>query len=151
MRHWNMMTLGWKCRTRAAPSCDIFNLGFIIFQCPLTTVHRLFLAVVRNEKFCCLLTCSLALRMLKTWPKLVGRCAAALFSVRDRRLHHVLLEPRVLPRGMRRHHVRQSQLRHDGAYIRVVCRSRARLQAGRRQIRLATHRGRDHERPQDFG
>jgi len=27
-----MMTLGWKYLTRAAPSCDIFNLGFIIFQ-----------------------------------------------------------------------------------------------------------------------
>jgi len=28
VRHWNMM-------------CDIFNLGFIIFQCPLATVHQL--------------------------------------------------------------------------------------------------------------
>jgi len=27
-----MMTLGWKYLTRAASSCDIFNLGFIIFQ-----------------------------------------------------------------------------------------------------------------------
>ena len=42
VRHWNMMTLSWKCRTRAAPSCDIFNLGFIIFQCPLTAVHHLY-------------------------------------------------------------------------------------------------------------
>jgi len=40
MRHWNMMTLGWKCCTRAVPLCDIFNL--IIFQCPLTTVHHLY-------------------------------------------------------------------------------------------------------------
>jgi len=31
-----------KCRTRAAPSCDIFSLGFIISQCPLTTVHHLY-------------------------------------------------------------------------------------------------------------
>jgi len=26
-----MMTLGWKCPTQAAPSCDIFNLGFSAF------------------------------------------------------------------------------------------------------------------------
>ena len=32
--HGNKMTLGWKCHTRAAPSCDIFNLGFVIFPCP---------------------------------------------------------------------------------------------------------------------
>jgi len=37
------LTLRWKCRTGAAPSCDIFNLGFIIFQCPLTTVHHLYI------------------------------------------------------------------------------------------------------------
>ena len=42
----NMMTLGWKCRARAAPSCDIFNLGFIIFQCPL---HWCFLTLVLNR------------------------------------------------------------------------------------------------------
>jgi len=40
--HWNMLTLGWKCHTWTAPSCDIFNLGFIIFQCLLTTVHHLY-------------------------------------------------------------------------------------------------------------
>ena len=26
-----------------SPSCDIFNFGFIIFQCPLTTVHHLYI------------------------------------------------------------------------------------------------------------
>ena len=30
-------------RSCDAPSCDIFNLGFIIFQCPLTTVHHLYI------------------------------------------------------------------------------------------------------------
>ena len=25
VRHWNMMTLGWKCRIWAAPLCDIFR------------------------------------------------------------------------------------------------------------------------------
>jgi len=36
-RSWNKeiwRTRGWKCYTRAAPSCDIFNLGFVIFSCP---------------------------------------------------------------------------------------------------------------------
>jgi len=28
--------------TKHGRSCDIFNLGFIIFQCPLTTVHHLY-------------------------------------------------------------------------------------------------------------
>ena len=39
-----MMILGWKCRTRAAP--DIFNLGSIIFGCR-TTVHHLYNVCVR--------------------------------------------------------------------------------------------------------
>ena len=32
----NRMTLGWTCHTRAAPSCDMFNLGprVVIFPCP---------------------------------------------------------------------------------------------------------------------
>ena len=34
MEHGNRTTLGWKCHTRAAPSCDIFNLGFVTFPCP---------------------------------------------------------------------------------------------------------------------
>ena len=34
MGHGNRTTLGWKCHTRAVPSCDIFNLGFVIFPCP---------------------------------------------------------------------------------------------------------------------
>ena len=32
--HGNKTTLGWKCYARAAPSCHIFNLGFVIFPCP---------------------------------------------------------------------------------------------------------------------
>jgi len=32
--HGNRTTVGWQCHTRAAPSCDIFNLRFVIFQCP---------------------------------------------------------------------------------------------------------------------
>jgi len=32
--HGNRTTLGWRCHTRAAPSCAIFNLGFVIFPCP---------------------------------------------------------------------------------------------------------------------
>ena len=43
VRHWSMMTLGWKCHTRAVPSFDIFDLGFIVFQCPLTTVRHLYI------------------------------------------------------------------------------------------------------------
>jgi len=35
-------TQGWNCRTRVEPDCDICNLGFIIFQCPLTIVHHLY-------------------------------------------------------------------------------------------------------------
>ena len=30
----NIMTLSWKCHTRAAPSYDIFKLGFVIFPRP---------------------------------------------------------------------------------------------------------------------
>jgi len=33
VRNANMMTHGWKCRTRAVSTCDIFNRGFIIFGC----------------------------------------------------------------------------------------------------------------------
>jgi len=32
--HGNRTTLGWKCHTLAAPSCDIINLGFVIYPCP---------------------------------------------------------------------------------------------------------------------
>ena len=32
-------------------TCDIFNLGFIIFQCPLTTMHHLYNEMTaRNDK-----------------------------------------------------------------------------------------------------
>ena len=34
MGHGNRTTLGWKCHTWTAPSCAIFNLGFVIFPCP---------------------------------------------------------------------------------------------------------------------
>jgi len=40
VRHWDMMTL--KMSHSGCASCDIFNLGFIIFQCPLTTVRNLY-------------------------------------------------------------------------------------------------------------
>jgi len=46
-----MMTLGYKCRTRAAPPCDIFNLGFIIFQCPLTIVYHLYIALLQDDTY----------------------------------------------------------------------------------------------------
>ena len=36
-----MTTLGWTCRTRAAPSCDMFNLGSSYFHVALTTVRHL--------------------------------------------------------------------------------------------------------------
>ena len=41
MRHGNMTTLGWTCHTRAAPSCDMFNLGSSYFHVALTTVRHL--------------------------------------------------------------------------------------------------------------
>ena len=41
MGHGNRTTLGWTCHTRAAPSCDMFNLGSSYFHVPLTTVHHL--------------------------------------------------------------------------------------------------------------
>jgi len=44
-RSWDMeimTTLGWKCHTRAAPSCDIFNPRAVIFPCP---THYLALSV----------------------------------------------------------------------------------------------------------
>ena len=43
-------TLGCKCCTRAAPSCDIFSLGFIIFQRPLAAVHHLYIVVQTCKK-----------------------------------------------------------------------------------------------------
>ena len=49
--HGNKTTLGWKCYTRAAPSCDIFNLLFVIFHVPLTTVCQL-LNVRFTQKVC---------------------------------------------------------------------------------------------------
>ena len=36
-----MTTRGWRCHTRAAPSCDIFNLRSSYFHVPLTTVRHL--------------------------------------------------------------------------------------------------------------
>ena len=36
-----MTTLGWTCHTRAAPSCDMFNLGSSYFHVALTTVRHL--------------------------------------------------------------------------------------------------------------
>jgi len=36
-----MTTLGWTCPTRAAPSCDMFNLGSSYFHVALTTVRHL--------------------------------------------------------------------------------------------------------------
>ena len=32
----------WSYDNTRAPSCDIFHLGFIMFQCPVTTVHHLY-------------------------------------------------------------------------------------------------------------
>jgi len=43
-RSWDieiMTTLGLKCHTRAAPSCDIFNLGSSYFHVPLIAVRHL--------------------------------------------------------------------------------------------------------------
>ena len=36
-----MTSLGWRCHTRAAPSCDMFNLGSSYFRVPHTTVRHL--------------------------------------------------------------------------------------------------------------
>jgi len=36
-----MTTLAWTCHTRAAPSCDMFNLGSSYFHVALTTVRHL--------------------------------------------------------------------------------------------------------------
>jgi len=51
-RLWDMeimTTLGWKCHTRAAPSCDIFNLSSSYFHVPLTTMRHLLTVVsVKN-------------------------------------------------------------------------------------------------------
>ena len=41
--------VGWKCHSRAAPSCDIFNLGSSYFHVPLTTVRRLLNVRVRRS------------------------------------------------------------------------------------------------------
>ena len=41
VRHGNMRTLGSTCHTRAAPSCDMFNLGSSYFHVALTTVRHL--------------------------------------------------------------------------------------------------------------
>jgi len=48
-----MMSLVSKCHTRAALSCDIFNLGFIIFQCPLTTEHHLYTISSKHSVWSC--------------------------------------------------------------------------------------------------
>jgi len=41
--------VGWKCHSRAAPSCDIFNLGSSYFHVPLTMVRRLLNVRVRRS------------------------------------------------------------------------------------------------------
>ena len=41
MGHGNRTTLGSTCHTRAAPSCDMFNLGSSYFHVSLTTVRHL--------------------------------------------------------------------------------------------------------------
>jgi len=44
VRHSNMMILGWKCFTQAAPSYDIFSLGFhhIWMSHSLPCIHHLY-------------------------------------------------------------------------------------------------------------
>ena len=60
-----------------------------------------------------------------------------IYSVRNCRLSHVLLEPAVLPGVVRRRGSRQlADLRHDGAHRRVVLRDRAGVQKDRRRIRV---------------
>jgi len=44
-----MTTLGWTCHTRAAPSCDMFNLGSSYFHVALTTVRHLLNVLVFND------------------------------------------------------------------------------------------------------
>ena len=46
-----MTTRGWKCHTRAAPWCDIFNLASSYFHVPLTTVRHLL--TVHTAAMCC--------------------------------------------------------------------------------------------------
>ena len=48
-----MTTGGWKCHTRAAPSCDIFNLGSSYFHVPLTTVRHVLTVISRTELAMC--------------------------------------------------------------------------------------------------
>jgi len=53
-RSWDMTimtTRGWKCHTRAAPWCDIFNLASSYFHVPLTTVRHLL--TVHTAAMCC--------------------------------------------------------------------------------------------------
>ena len=52
MRHSDMMTLGWKCRTRAVPSCDISTLGSSYMNVALITVHRLYNEVQWFTEIC---------------------------------------------------------------------------------------------------
>ena len=47
MGHGNRTSLSWRCHTRAAPSCDMFNRGSSYFHVPLTTVCHL-LTVARE-------------------------------------------------------------------------------------------------------
>jgi len=43
-----MTTRGGKCHTRAAPSCDIFNLGSSYFHVLLTTMRHLLIVYCRE-------------------------------------------------------------------------------------------------------
>jgi len=61
-----MTTLGWKCHTRAAPSCDIFNLGSSYFHVPLTTVRHL-LNVCYRPIHLRLYSCSVAYAKRYSW------------------------------------------------------------------------------------
>jgi len=42
-------TRGWKCRTRAAPSCDIFNRGSSYLNVTRTTVLHLFCPLTNHQ------------------------------------------------------------------------------------------------------
>ena len=54
-RSWDMeilTTLGWKCHTLAAPSCDILNLGSSYFHVQLTTVRHPLIVLFVILKVC---------------------------------------------------------------------------------------------------
>ena len=62
-------------------------------------------------------------------------------SVYNCRVHHVLLEPPVLPGMVRRRYPGWPRyLRHDGAYCRVVVWCLQVVQGGRQHVQLDTHR-----------